>query len=108
MNMAEDLIKPSTTGYYQMMKGYAETSSFIPNIKTEYPAITVTIPNQLSTSALSNKGLHDWENLGIHFKHHEMANLYGNIQMQLLDLLKRPRYEKIIDYFQQEQINAEK
>jgi hypothetical protein len=37
-----NLIKPSTIGYYQMVKGCAETGSFIPNIKTEYIAITAT------------------------------------------------------------------
>jgi hypothetical protein len=42
MNMAENLIKPSTGGYYQMVEGCAETGSFIPNITTEYIAITVT------------------------------------------------------------------
>jgi hypothetical protein len=40
--MAENLIKPSAIGYYQMVKGFAETGSFIPNIKTEHIAITVT------------------------------------------------------------------
>jgi hypothetical protein len=42
MNMAENLIKPSAIGYYQLVKGCAETGSFIPNIKTEDIAITVT------------------------------------------------------------------
>jgi hypothetical protein len=42
MNMAENLIKPSTIDYYQMMKGCPETGSFIPNIKTVYIVITVT------------------------------------------------------------------
>jgi hypothetical protein len=42
MNMAENLIKPSTMGYYQMVKGCAETGSFIPNVKTEYIAVTIT------------------------------------------------------------------
>jgi hypothetical protein len=42
MTMADNLIKPSTIGYYQMVKGCAETGSFIPNIKREYIAITVT------------------------------------------------------------------
>jgi hypothetical protein len=43
MNKAENLIKPSTIGYYQMVKGSVETNSFIPNIKTECIVITVAI-----------------------------------------------------------------
>jgi hypothetical protein len=57
MNTTENIIKPSTIGYYQMVKGGAETGSLIPNIKSrEYCYFHYMFPNQLSTSALSNKG----------------------------------------------------
>jgi hypothetical protein len=54
MSMAEYLIKPSTIGYYQMVKGCAETGSLIPNIKTEYDCYM--FPNQSCMSALSKNG----------------------------------------------------
>jgi hypothetical protein len=62
-------------------------------------------PNQLSTSALSDKGMCDWKHLGARLKDH---GAHGNAQLQLLELRKRLHYEKPIDNFRQRQINAEK
>jgi hypothetical protein len=65
-------------------------------------------PKQSSISALSNKGIHDWKQLGTRLKDHETSSAHGNAQMQLLELQKRLHYENTIDNFQQRQINAKK
>jgi hypothetical protein len=106
--MAEHLVKPSAVACYQMVKECAETGSFIPNIKTEYIAITVTFPNEPSTSALSNKGTCDWKQLYPFERSRDGQCARQSTTMQVLQLQKILHYEKTIDNFQQRQINAEK